>query len=123
MSKRSQLVKMTNEARVLKRLRLEKGISMAEAGFLIGRSDSYISHLENGRMELPNEETLTKILKIYGVTLYDFKQRSIAFKSTASKKDVLVELLNKLEESNIEVLICFAESILKTGLNSKRRIA
>ena len=50
MSNRTDKIIMSNETRVLKQLRTKKGLSMRAAGNLIGRSDSYVSQIENGRM-------------------------------------------------------------------------
>ena len=40
---RTHGVKLTNKARVLKEMRISKGLSMRQAGELLGKSDSYIS--------------------------------------------------------------------------------
>lgn len=51
--KRSARILLTNEARVLKELRSQCGLSMRQAGKLINRSDSYIAHIETGKMDSP----------------------------------------------------------------------
>ena len=57
---------MSNEARVLKQIRENKGLSMRSAGRLIERSDSFISQIENGQMLIPKAPMLEKILTAYG---------------------------------------------------------
>ncbi len=49
---------MTREAMVLKQMRVGCGLSMKKAGELMGKSDSYIAHLETGRMDIPKGEKL-----------------------------------------------------------------
>ncbi len=39
---------------------------MKKAGTLMGKSDSYIAHLETGRMDLPSGEKLDRLLMAYG---------------------------------------------------------
>ena len=73
--KRCEVVKITNEARVLKQLRMSMKLSMREAGFRIGKSDSYISHLENGRMDIPSGLDLDRLLKIYNCTQKGFFEK------------------------------------------------
>ena len=66
-NKRSNRIIMTDEARVLKELRISRGLSMRKAGELMGVSDSYISHIENGRLDVPKGKRLEKILLIYKI--------------------------------------------------------
>ncbi len=53
MSKRTNSIIMSNEARVLRRLREEKGLSMRQAGEIMGVSSSLVSQVENGRENVP----------------------------------------------------------------------
>jgi len=63
---RSGRVIMTKEARALRELRIQSGLSMRKAGALIGCTDSYISHIENGRSDVPKGNRLDKFLAAYG---------------------------------------------------------
>jgi transcriptional regulator with XRE-family HTH domain len=113
--KRCHLVKMTNEARILKELRVQKGLSMMQAGFLINKSDSYISHLENGRMDIPTISKLAHLLNIYGVSIQEFQNKVKNHIQTPSYKEQLVNLLNKLDEAKIQTLTSLAKQVLETG--------
>ncbi len=62
---RKHKVIMSNQARVLKEMRVAKGLSMREVGELYGKSDSYISQIENGRMKVPTGGNLQRLLDIY----------------------------------------------------------
>ena len=47
---RSKYIVLTDEARVLKRLRLGNGLSLHAVAKKVGKSYSTIAHIENGRM-------------------------------------------------------------------------
>jgi len=66
MKARSQKIIVTNEARVLRALRLEHGLSMKKAGELAGVSDSLIAHTETGRLNPPKGPNLERLLRVYG---------------------------------------------------------
>ncbi len=70
--KRTSNRSTTEEGLALKELRLSKGLSMRGLGQLIGKSDSYISHLENGRLDFPSGQELERILAAFG----DMKPKS-----------------------------------------------
>jgi len=63
---RTHGVQMTNEASVLRRMRMECGLSLRTAGELFGKSASYLAQVENGRMKPPTGENLKRLLGIYG---------------------------------------------------------
>ncbi len=52
---------MTPAARLLKRLRVERKLSMRKAGELLGLSDSTIAHIETGRIDVPRGEKLNRM--------------------------------------------------------------
>ncbi len=117
--KRCHIVKISNEARVLKQLRINSKLSMREAGFRIGKSDSYISHLENGRMDIPAISQLCELLEVYSCSLQDFLEKVEQYKEETPKIDILSNLIRKLDESKVNTLLDLTESFLN---NSKQRI-
>lgn len=66
MSRRSQKIVLSKEGQVLKKLRQKSGLTMKQVASKTGLSDTMISFLENGRVEIPQNETLEKLLKVYG---------------------------------------------------------
>jgi transcriptional regulator with XRE-family HTH domain len=88
---------------------------MMQAGFLINKSDSYISHLENGRMDIPTISKLAHLLNIYGVSIQEFQNKVKNHIQTPSYKEQLVNLLNKLDEAKIQTLTSLAKQVLETG--------
>ncbi len=117
--KRCEIVKISDEARVLKELRISCGFSMREAGYQIGKSDSYISHLENGRMDIPEKKQLYRLLNIYNCTHKGFFEKVRLYKEKTPKVDILSNLIKKLDESKVNILIDLTESFLT---NTKQRI-
>ena len=113
MKTRTNRVHLTNEARVLKEMRLARGLSMRQAGELYGKSDSYISQIENGRMKVPEGEALQRLLTIYdGPMIESFYTRARIFKEKLSDKDEIVELLQKTNELETTVLLKIVRALV-----------
>lgn len=108
--KRCAVVQMSNEVKVLRELRKENKLSMLAAGSLIGKSDSYISQLENGRADLPSKDLLLTILDIYETTYSEYQKRVKNYQ--APKAEILNSLLKKLNESQMEQLISTTQMLL-----------
>lgn len=104
--RRSSRAIMTNEARVLKELRLSQGFSMRKAAELIGLSDSYIAHIETGRMDSPTGIKLDRLLKIYGnlkqKTFYEYVRN---FKKKITQREELQEIIDRMKEDKIIVVL------------------
>ena len=110
--KRSARVIMTNEARALKELRLSYGYSMRKAGELLGLSDSYIAHLETGRLDVPKGLKLERILAIYGgIKPKSFYERVRNFQQKLTPRDELMETIKRLPDDKIPIVLNIAKSI------------
>ena len=113
MDGRSNRIIMTNEARVLKDLRVQHGLSMRRAGALIGLSDSYIAHIETGRMDPPRNDKLDRILGIYGgIKQKSFYERVRDYKQKLTEKDELLELVDRLNVVQTKMVSSFVKSLL-----------
>jgi transcriptional regulator with XRE-family HTH domain len=111
-NKRSARCLMTNEARVLKEMREEAKLSMKKAGALVGKSDSYIAHIETGRMEVPEGEKLQRLLDIYsGIKIKSFYEKVREYKKTATPRDELMELVEKMAEEKILTVLNIVKNI------------
>jgi len=111
---RSSRCIITPEARVLRDLRLKHGYSMKELGKLVGCSDSFISHLENGRADLPKGETLQKLLKSFGgIGAKYFFELVRDKKSNPDDMDVIKALTDKLKPQQAAYVREVIEDILK----------
>ena len=112
MKKRSDQVILTTEAKVLKELRNHHKLSMRKAGELIGKSDTYISHIENGRMDIPQGEKLQALLNIYGGIKYkSFRERVRLYREKTTEKDLLLDLVDKFDDSKIHIILNLAKSL------------
>ena len=70
--KRSSVKKITRTSKILRYMRVSRGIAMRKAGALTNLSDSAISHYEHGRMDVP-EQRLIQLVKAYDYTMQDFR--------------------------------------------------
>ena len=112
LARRSGRKIMTKEARILREMRIQAGLSMRQAGALIGCTDSYISHIENGRSDVPKGDRLEKFLLAYGsVKQKSFFERVRRYSEVISNKDRLIQILKMLPEEKIEILLKVANTI------------
>lgn len=103
---RSRKLIITDDARALRALRLDSGLSLRQVGHKIGMSHTYIAHIEAGRMATPAKPILMKILAVYGIDDYRdfyFKARNTAERT--SPKDELLELIERLPSERIALLL------------------
>lgn len=113
MSERTAKVKISAEAKVLRQMRITKGLSMRAAGALIGRSDSYISQLENGRMDIPTGAMLELIVRVLGpVKVASFKERARLYKEVLTPREEVRELLEKLREDQVRLVMSFLQAMM-----------
>ena len=112
MSKRSARVHFSDEIRVLKKLRHTAKLSMRAAAEKLGLSDSYISHIENGRMDLPKDKRLEELLAIYNSSPSDFNKLVQRYKKNPEPKDELRQLLKLASSRQLETLLPIVKAIL-----------
>lgn len=109
---RTSRVIMTSEAKVLRKLRLQNGLSMKEAGERLGYSSTYISQIENGRENVPCGERLDKFLRAYGkITEKYFKQLCKEWKDETDELSMLMDLAKRLPISKIRTLLALAQQM------------
>lgn len=110
--KRSDRIVMTPAARLLKQLRHERELSMVRAAALVGVSDSYIAHVETGRMDVPKGEKLKRLLNVYGTQSTTFYERLKDFKDNIGPREELREILQRMREKEVETLLAVAKGLL-----------
>ena len=111
---RSARVVMTDEARVMRDLRLKQSLSMKAAGRLVGVSDSYISHIENGRVAVPTGHSLLKFLNLYGQTTPKYFGELVREKrQEVTDLDVISNLLERLKPNQVEAARAYIEHIMQ----------
>lgn len=110
---RSGRVIMTKEARVLRELRIQSGLSMRKAGALIGCTDSYISHIENGRADVPRGGRLDKFLAVYGgIKQKSFYERVRRYSESPDYKLDLSDLIRCLSVEETKILVLNYKKLL-----------
>lgn len=105
-SKRTSRIIHTDAARVLRDLRIQSGLSMRKAGDALQFSDSYISHIENGRVDVPTGENLDKFLILYGgLKQKSFYERVRRYSETIDPRKELINFVNDLAEEKINLAL------------------
>lgn len=111
--RRSSRIIMTNEARVLRDLRVASKLSMKRAGELLGKSDSYIAHIETGRMDAPKGPKLDLLLMIYGgLKQKSFYERVRKYQQTMTQKDELLSLIETASEKQAARILEITKLVL-----------
>jgi transcriptional regulator with XRE-family HTH domain len=119
-TKRTARVIMTDEARVLRELRESRGLSMRGLGASMGKSDSYISQVENGRMDVPTGEALERYLEaLEGPNSKSFYERVRRFRldRTHTERDELLEVAKRATEVQVKQILLLARTILATQMD------
>lgn len=83
---------------------------MRKAGNALSFFDSYISHIENGRVDVPTGENLDKFLSLYGgLKQKSFYERVRRYAETVDPRQELLDLVSCISDEKIKV----ATQILK----------
>jgi transcriptional regulator with XRE-family HTH domain len=101
--RRTSEVKLTNEARILRMIREERSISIREVAKDLGYSETYIRHIEKGRLDVPEGDLLRKLLSHYDVTFRQFKKRTRG-NVMIDKKEECIALIYKLDKKNLDIV-------------------
>lgn len=110
---RSYDIKLSKEARALKLLRRESGLTMRQVADKMGCSDSYISQLENSRCEIPKGKFLDKLIDLYGLkNRKRFSERCIRYAEKLTPQEAIVEALSKLNEHELTFIVNYIETSL-----------
>lgn len=102
--KRSQQKRITLENKILRYMRMSKGISMREAGRISGCSDSAISHYEQGRMDISPSRIAT-LVQAYGYSLQDWEEYKAGKPiPVLSIQDECAALLKRLDDQQLKAV-------------------
>lgn len=117
---RSKKIIMTDEARVLRRLREDCGLSLRDVGQRLGKSHATIAHIEGGRMDVPKGKRLMELLAMYGVTEFKvFYDRVRNFTEKQTPREELIELIERFDSDRIAIAL----EILGQVAKGKRIVA
>ena len=103
--RRTSEVRLTNEARLLTQLREEKKLSIRAVASIIGKSESYLRHIEKGRLDIPSEKQLREILETYEVSLRQFKTRLKGFKIKKGPREELYKIVRYADNESISTIL------------------
>lgn len=88
----------TLEGKILRYMRLARGLSMRKAGALVDLSDSAICHYEHGRMDL-NPRKIRLFVAAYGFTMGEFNEFLAGNKPVPENlRDDCINLLNRIQD-------------------------
>lgn len=111
--RRTSEIKMTNEAKVLRRLRLDSGTKIKEVAKEIGKSEVYIRHIEHGRLDVPSREMIKKILTVYGATYRIYSAKC----KVDCAEDSFIELKNmihKIPDEKVSLVLSLVRGVLSS---------
>lgn len=111
--RRTSEIKMTNEARVLRRLRLDSGTKIKDVAYAIGKSETFIRHIEHGRLDVPSKEMIKKILLVYGATYRIYSAKC----KVDCAEDPYMELKNvihKIPEEKLPLILSLIRGVLNS---------
>lgn len=102
--RRSQIKRITREAQVLRFMRRSRRISMNKAGAAVGVGSSAISHIEQGRMDLPKSR-IPILLSLYSYTPAEFDEYVLGKAlPVLDLRDECVQMVAKLEMNKLKAL-------------------
>lgn len=97
----------------IRRLREKRGISQDELGMRLDMKSSSVSRYERGEREM-GITTFFQFMEALGAEPEDFfPKRLMKSKTMSAKKSHLVRVLDVLENSDIDLLLSFAERMKK----------
>jgi hypothetical protein len=107
--KRSHFKVLTGEAKALRFMRMSRGLSMRKAATLIEKSEAYVNHCENGRIDLKTP-IIIRFIKAYGYDYEYFHQICTGeIPIPENDFDVCIEILKRLGPEKLKI----ATTILK----------
>ncbi len=103
-SKRSQEKRITVQSKVIRYMRLSRGISQREAARECGISEAAIGHYENGRMDI-SEARLADFLRAYGYSRREFDEYVYGKPlPVISVRDECIGLLGRIDETKLRAV-------------------
>lgn len=85
---------------------------MNKVGKLIGKSDSYVAHLETGRMDIPNKDMLNLILSAYNTSKKEYLKLVTDYKPRVTQKSELLEIINRMNIRDVNTLLSVAKGLV-----------
>jgi len=113
--KRSSIRKITIENKILRHMRISKGLSLRKAGGIFELSGSTINHIEHGRMDIP-EMRIEQMVIGYGFTMDEYKCFSSGERPVpVNLKDESIVIIRKLTPVQLQAVYGILKSFLPAG--------
>lgn len=103
--KRSQEKKITSQAKILRFMRLTRGLSQKRVAILCDLSEQAIGHYENGRMDI-SAHRLERFLAAYRFNAEEYAEYLSGKKEipVLKLKDECTQLLDRIDESKLKTI-------------------
>ena len=75
------------------------------------RSNAWLSHIENGRSNVPSDHRLDALLNLYGLKRKSFTERVRLYKQRITPRSELHELIDRMDDEKMRLVLVFAKSI------------
>ena len=118
-NRRCSRIIMTDEARCLKSIREErqakfgvKNYSLRAVAQRVGRTDSWLAHIENGRADVPQDERLENLLKVYGLKRKSFYEKVRIYKQKKTPQMEIFEIVPHLNDETIKLILKFTYTLI-----------
>lgn len=100
---RSKQKRITQDAKILRHMRLSKGYSLNRTGRLVKISGSAVAHMEQGRMDISRDRMNTLIVAL-GYTNEDYLDFCDGRELPRNLREECILLLRRCDDSKIQML-------------------
>lgn len=101
--KRSQQKRITQLAKIVRFMRMSRGISQKRAAERCDLSEQAIGHYENGRMDI-SPKRLDQFLKVYNYSQEELEEYLEGKPIPINVKDDCISLLNQIDETKLRAV-------------------
>lgn len=112
--KRSNEKRITKEAIILRHMRMEKGLSLNQAGRCVGITGSAIAHIEQGRMDISRKRIETLVTG-YGYTLDDYFELLERKEPPIHMRDECLSIIRQLDDSRLQAVHAVLVNFMPSG--------
>ena len=111
---RSSQKRITQEAIVLRHLRLSRKLSLNKAGRLVGITGSAIAHIEGGRMEVSRARTDTMV-EAYGYTRDDYLEFFDGRELPINLRMECTSIIGQLDDTKLQAVYAVLVNFMPSG--------
>ncbi len=111
---RSSQKRITQEAIVLRHLRLARKLSLNKAGRLVGITGSAIAHIEGGRMEV-SRARIDTMVKAFGYTREEYLEFFDGRELPLNIRDECADIIRQLDDSKLNAVYAVLVNFMPQG--------